>query len=458
MSLRLADPCLVVLIGASGSGKSTLARRLFGATEVVSSDRCRTLVAGDEIARDADEDTFAVVHAICSARLRGGLLTVVDATNLHAASRRAVVALARDHGRPAVALVLDLPEAVCQERNRARGERGVGPHVVRHQQRLLRRAIPQLEGEGFAEIVVLEDAAVVEALRVERAAHPGGDAPAPAPQPRQVAAGGGDGGPGYALELSPGERARYRFMAQRALQVEGDRWRRHGVVPGARVADVGCGPGAVLVELARLVGDTGAVVGVEPGAEARAVAAEEIAAAGLTNAAVIEGRADATGLPPGSQDVVMVRLVLFHVGAGAQAAVNHLATRVRPGGHLYLVDVDVTGVRMSHDDVVVLEGAERYREFQRRRGCDVAIGPRLGSMLLAAGLDLVDRDAVINTIPREILALGGALTASQREMLAAGAASEEDVMRWTAARRRMLESPDAAMFVPSYLAVGRRPG
>jgi predicted kinase/SAM-dependent methyltransferase len=458
MSLRLSDPCLVVLIGASGSGKSSLARRHFGASEVVSSDLCRALVAGDEIARDADEDTFAVVHAICSARLRGGLLTVLDATNLHAASRRAVVGLARDHGRPAVALVLDLPEAVCQERNRARGERGVGPHVVRHQQRLLRRAIPELREEGFAEVVLLEDAAAVEALRVERAARPGGDAPAPPQQPRQVAADAGEGGPGYALDLTAAERTRYRFMAQRAVRLEGDRWRRHGVVPGARVADVGCGPGAVLVELARLVGDAGAVVGVEPGAEARAAAAEAIAAAGLANAEVIDGRADATGLVPGSQDVVMVRLVLFHVGAGAQAAVDHLATRVRPGGHLYLVDVDVTGVRMSRDDPDILEGAERYREFQRRRGCDVTIGPRLGSLLLAAGLDLVDRDAVIHVVPREVLALGGALAASQREMLAAGAATEEDVMRWTEARRRMVENPDAAMFIPSYIAVGRRPG
>jgi hypothetical protein len=31
-------------------------------------------------------------------------------------------------------------------------------------------------------------------------------------------------------------------------------------------------------------------------------------------------------------------------------------------------------------------------------------------------------------------------------------------MRWTEARRRMVENPDAAMFIPSYIAVGRRPG
>ncbi|MDB5067354.1 MAG: Methyltransferase type 11 [Chloroflexi bacterium] len=264
--------------------------------------------------------------------------------------------------------------------------------------------------------------------------------------------------PGYALDLIPSERARYRFVAQRALQTEGDRWRRYGVVPGARIADVGCGPGAVLVELARLAGGTGAVVGVEPGAEARAAAAEEIAGAGLTNAWVIEGRADDTGLAPASQDVVMMRLVLFHVGAGAQAAVDHLATLLRPGGHLYLVDVDATGVRFSVDDPDVAEGSARYSEFQRSRGCDIAIGPRLGSLVLAAGLELVERAGLFHIAPRELLALGGVMAAATPAMLAAGAATEEEVARWSAGRRRMAERPDAAMFVPVHIAVGRRPG
>jgi SAM-dependent methyltransferase len=264
-------------------------------------------------------------------------------------------------------------------------------------------------------------------------------------------------GPRYALDLSPAERNRYRFMAQRAVLLEGERWRQYGVVPGARVADVGCGPGAVLVELARLVGDAGVVVGVEPGAEARAAAAEEIEADGLTNARVIEGRADGTGLAPASQDVVMVRLVLFHLGAGAQGAVDHLATLLRPGAHLYLVDVDSTGVRFSIDDPDVAEAADRYRKFQRGRGCDVAIGPRLGSLVVAAGLQLVDRAAWFNIVPGEMLALGGVLVAAQRQMREAGAATDEEVLRWNAARQRLAAAPHMAQFVPQFLAVGRRP-
>lgn len=264
------------------------------------------------------------------------------------------------------------------------------------------------------------------------------------------------GGPRYALDLSAVERTRYRFLAQRALEVEGERWRRYGVVPGAHVADIGCGPGAVLVELARLVGDRGVVVGVEPGAEARAAALEEIEAAGLGNARVVEGRADRTGLAPASQDLVMVRLVLFHLGTrGAEAALHHLATLLRPGGHLYLVDVDSTGVRFSVDDPDLNEMADRYRDFQHRRGCDIAIGPRLGSLLLSAGLELVERAAWYHIVPGEMLARGGVMIAAQRELREAGAATAGEVARWDAARRRVGAVPHAVQFVPLFLAVGR---
>ena len=67
----------------------------------------------------------------------------------------------------------------------------------------------------------------------------------------------------YALRLSDDELGRYRMMAARARDEEGDMWALAGLVPGARVADIGCGPGALLVTLAEVVGPTGHVVGVD---------------------------------------------------------------------------------------------------------------------------------------------------------------------------------------------------
>jgi SAM-dependent methyltransferase len=110
----------------------------------------------------------------------------------------------------------------------------------------------------------------------------------------------------YTLRLSESELARYRMMARSALEHEADDWRAAGIRPGARVADVGCGPAVILIELARLVGPHGAAVGVERDAAARAVASELLAAEGLEQAVVIDGDADATGLDPASFDTVMV--------------------------------------------------------------------------------------------------------------------------------------------------------
>ncbi len=122
----------------------------------------------------------------------------------------------------------------------------------------------------------------------------------------------GDGG--YTLRLNDSELVRYRAMARKARQHEEAAWKLAGIVPGARVADIGCGPGILLAELAREVGPQGTVIGVDNAAEAVAAAASLIEVEGLVNASVREGRADDTGLASGTFDVVMQRHVLIHNG------------------------------------------------------------------------------------------------------------------------------------------------
>ena len=154
MRIELPDPSLVVLIGASGSGKSTFARTHFAATEVISSDFCRGLVADDENDQRATKDAFAVLHFIAGRRLAQPRLTVVDATNVQRESRRPLVNLAKEHDLFPVAIVLDPPEEVCQARNRARPDRDFGPHVVRQQRAQLHRSLKGLQKEGFRRVWV----------------------------------------------------------------------------------------------------------------------------------------------------------------------------------------------------------------------------------------------------------------------------------------------------------------
>jgi protein phosphatase len=166
-ALGVPDLSLVVLIGTTGSGKSTFARRHFLPTQVVSSDVCRGLVADDENDQAATPDAFDLLHYIAGKRLAAGRLTVVDATNVQAEPRRQLVRLAREYDVLPVAIVLDLPEKVCAERNAQRPDRADLPrHVLPRQRRELRRSVGALQREGFRKVHVLRSAEQVETAEI----------------------------------------------------------------------------------------------------------------------------------------------------------------------------------------------------------------------------------------------------------------------------------------------------
>ena len=168
MRIEIPEYCLVLLVGASGAGKTWFAQRHFAATEVVSSDTCRGLVSDDPTNQAATQDAFDLLEFIVQKRLARRLLTVVDATNARREDRANFVRLAREHHALAVAIVLDLPERLCEERNAARSERDFGPHVVRNQARLVRRSVKHLGREGFRYRFRLQSAQETDAVEVVR--------------------------------------------------------------------------------------------------------------------------------------------------------------------------------------------------------------------------------------------------------------------------------------------------
>jgi protein phosphatase len=169
MTLRLPELSLVLLVGPSGSGKSTFARRHFKATEIVSSDACRGIVSDDENDQTVSAQAFELLHFIVRQRLALGRLTVVDATNVDAAARATLVALAREYHFLPAALVFRIPESVCHARNAERPDRHFGPNVVKRQAGLLRQGLRNLKTQGFRTIVHFKSAEEVDAVEgVER--------------------------------------------------------------------------------------------------------------------------------------------------------------------------------------------------------------------------------------------------------------------------------------------------
>ena len=169
MRIDLPDPSLVLLIGPSGSGKTSFAQRHFASTEVISSDFCRGLVADDENDQHATTDAFAVLHFIVGRRLAQPRFTVVDATNVQREARRPLVQLAKQHDLFPVAIVLDISQAICDERNRLRPNRSFGRHVVRQQRAQLDKSIKGLQREGFRRVHLLHSVEEIDAAEVRRA-------------------------------------------------------------------------------------------------------------------------------------------------------------------------------------------------------------------------------------------------------------------------------------------------
>jgi protein phosphatase len=164
MEIRVPELSLVLLIGASGSGKSTFANKYFKKHEVVSSDLCRGIVSNDENNLAATNDAFELLNFIISKRLKNGLLTVVDATNVQPESRKKLIALARAYHTLPVAIVLDMPQSICVNRNKARIDRNLSGYVIRQQQQQLKRSIKKLKREGFRKIYVFESEEEVNAV------------------------------------------------------------------------------------------------------------------------------------------------------------------------------------------------------------------------------------------------------------------------------------------------------
>lgn len=170
--VAIHDPSLVVLVGAAGAGKTTFAARHFDPAEVLSSDGYRALISGDEANQGATRAAFGRLHRDLARRLALGRLTVVDATNVETAARRALLARSRAAGLPAVAIVLDLPAASVLARNAARAGRVVDELAVRRHLGRLRSTLDGpgagLQAEGFAQVVVVHDPIELDSISIVR--------------------------------------------------------------------------------------------------------------------------------------------------------------------------------------------------------------------------------------------------------------------------------------------------
>ncbi|MEU9202901.1 AAA family ATPase [Streptomyces sp. NPDC048332] len=104
--------------------------------------------------QESTGDAVFALQAALEARLARRKMTVVAATNCEPTVGADLIATARRHGVPTVALVVPTPLPVCVERQKARpANRCVPEHVVRAQHAAMVDAWPGLPADGFDHVV-----------------------------------------------------------------------------------------------------------------------------------------------------------------------------------------------------------------------------------------------------------------------------------------------------------------
>ena len=164
---------------------------------------------------------------------------------------------------------------------------------------------------------------------------------------------------------------------------------RVGVARGARVLDVGAGPGLVSLELAERVGTTGHVVALDASPRWREHLAAQIRTRGLRQVELLTGRLEDVELVEGAYDLVFARWVLSFL-PDAGAAIQRLAKTLAPGGVLAVQDYNHEGLSLYPGGPGFMAAVRALRAWYRESGGDVWVAGRLPEHFRAAGLTSFD--------------------------------------------------------------------
>ena len=140
----------------------------------------------------------------------------------------------------------------------------------------------------------------------------------------------------YALGATEPEHERLIWQAQRAAPATERLFREAGIGLGQRVLDIGSGVGDVAILLARLVGPSGEVLGIERETASIAKACARVAEARLHN--VTFTQCDVGDIPGGRPfDAAVGRFILMFL-PDPVAVLRSLVKVVRPGGVLAFLE------------------------------------------------------------------------------------------------------------------------
>lgn len=187
-------------------------------------------------------------------------------------------------------------------------------------------------------------------------------------------------------------RERLRILSRVMAPTSRALLQRVGLRRGMACLDAGCGSADLALEIARIVGCEGKVIGTDIDPLKIDLARQEAANRQFTN---IEFRLEdiSKGAPQGVFDLIHTRFLLTHL-PNPEQALRNMREALLPGGMVVVEDIDFSGYFCYPECAAFRRYMELYTETVRRLGGDANIGPRLPSLLAAAGFENIQLNIV----------------------------------------------------------------
>ena len=261
----------------------------------------------------------------------------------------------------------------------------------------------------------------------------------------------------YVLRTGQQGAKRLRLLARVKWPTTKTLLRRVRLRPGMSCLDVGCGIGAVTLQLARRVGPTGRAVGIDRDEHCLEIARQEAGRQSVH--ADFRAMSVSELQEAAAYDLVYGRFLLSHLREPGRA-IERMALAARPGGLVVVEDIEFAG----HFSFPKCPDFDRYvslyQQAVERKGGDANIGPRLPGLFLDAGLEGVELEVVQPTFRH---GLGKRIAQVTMEhiheaVVEAGLASPGEVDAVVADLDRFARDPRTLLSLPRIFQVwGRKP-
>jgi ubiquinone/menaquinone biosynthesis C-methylase UbiE len=208
----------------------------------------------------------------------------------------------------------------------------------------------------------------------------------------------------YPLGYTDAEARRLTLQAAVFQTLTEDVLKRAGLGAGMNVLDIGCGAGDSSMLIARFVGPSGSVVGLDRNENSVKIARKRSRGAQLDNIRFVVSEI-ADYMPDASFDALIGRLVLVFL-TNQLAGIEKLIAHLRPRGIVAFQEIDIASVQIPHP-TRLLDQVRNWiaQAFAATGAAEMSIGSKLPAIFKHIGLPCPDMTAAqrVDGAPDSIL-------------------------------------------------------